>query len=106
MSLDGVILPLLMFLGMMSLAVASIYISARIAMKRLGLTKKAFFRNSVFCFFVGLASQWGYGMAEHLGLSWLWFSIPWVFYVLWGMIFGLVFALVFALIDLRAKRLG
>ncbi|PIT67907.1 hypothetical protein [Bartonella tribocorum] len=67
---DGVLLPSLALLGIVSLSLTVIYISARIAMKRFRFTKKVFFRNMVFCFSVGLASQWGYGTARAFGI-WL-----------------------------------
>ncbi|QEE09783.1 hypothetical protein D1093_09480 [Bartonella kosoyi] len=66
MSLDGVILPFLMLLGMMSLSVASIYISARIAMKRLGLTKKASLK------IVSFASLWVLLLSGVMGWRSIW----------------------------------
>ncbi|WP_180753568.1 hypothetical protein [Bartonella tribocorum] len=89
MSFDGVFLPSLVLLGFVSLFLSFIYVSARIAMKRFGFTKKAVFRNMLFFFLMVLVSQLIYGAAERLDMSW--FSIPWVFSVLWGLVLALIY---------------
>ncbi|WP_175869491.1 hypothetical protein [Bartonella gabonensis] len=88
MSPEEVILPLLVLLGFISLSLFFIYISAHIAMKRFGLTKKAVFRNMIFLSLMVLVSNLVYGGAEHLGMGWLWFSNKWVFSVLFGVVSG------------------
>ncbi|WP_375658250.1 hypothetical protein [Bartonella sp. CL436QHHD] len=98
MSNDVMFLQLLALFCPLVLAFVSIYAGIRF----FGFTRKDFFKGGVLAFFVGVTSKFVYGQAEHFGLTWLWFSNKWVFYILFGVVFGLILGL----ICLGAKRLG
>ncbi|WP_330168122.1 hypothetical protein [Bartonella grahamii] len=71
-------------------------------MQRRGVKKGLFFKMVLLSFILAAVIDFIYKKAEHFGLTWLWFSNKWVFYVLFGVVFGVILGL----IGLGARRLG